>query len=176
MLDAEIIKAEIAQHPEWDKLSDGEILKELHAIRRSKRRPIPAEEVKKLWSREMVLAACWVIANTAPPADLKPEQVAGFFEMRVVCYQTYYNLDRNLFKDLDLDDIDQGPLIQRYLAGLVQAGALSAELRDRTLALADIDAAPFADAEQRDVWLARGQPEAKDVATDTASAVEAPVV
>lgn len=169
MFDVEAIKAEISARPEWDKLTDAAVLKELHAIKRQVRRKIPAIEVKNLWSREFVMAACWVFANTPPANDLTPEQVAGLQQARIVCFQTYYNLDRDLFRDLDLDDADQGPLIQKYLSGLVDAGALSEELRDRTLALADIEVAPFADAEQRDVWIARGQPETKSEVAEIAN-------
>lgn len=169
MIDIEVIKEEIGKRPEWDKLSDGAVLAELHAIKRQARRKIPAIEVKNLWSREFVMAACWVIANTPPASDLTPEQIVGFQQARIVCFQTYYNLDRDLFRDLDLDDADQGPLIQKYLSGLVDAGALSEELRDRTLALADIEVAPFADAEQRDVWIARGQPETKSEVAEIAN-------
>lgn len=169
MTDPEIIAAEIKARPEWTKLSDAAVLTELRVIKRRVRRKIPAAEVKKLWSREFVLAACWVIANTAPPSGLTPEQTAGFQQARVICYQTFYNLDRDIFSDLDLDDPDQGPLIQKYLDGLVAAQALTPELRDRTLLLADIDVAVFADAEQRDVWIARGQPETKSEVTEIAN-------
>lgn len=175
MFDPEVIKEEIALHPEWEKLSDGAVLVELQSIKRRVRRKIPSVEVKALWSREFVLAACWVIANTPPPAGLNQEQTAAFQQGRIICFQTFYNLDKDLFRDLDLDDADQGPLIDKYLSGLIAAGALTEEMRTRTVALADIDVAIFAAAEQRDVWLARGQPEAADVATDAAVAVEAPV-
>ena len=151
MVDIDAIKLEISRHPEWATLDDADVLIALQAIVRSVRRPIPAAEIKKLWARWLVLAKCWVTANTATaPIDA-----------RVVCYATYSNLDRDIFADLDLDDPTQAPDIRMYLDGLVAAGVLNDAQRAATVALANAIEQPFADAEQHDVWIARGQPVAR---------------
>jgi hypothetical protein len=115
--------------PEYDKLTHDEIIAKIKTKTVRKMRPIPAAEVKKLWGRWMVLAACWVLANT-------PEAPA---EARVLCFATYYNLDRDLFLDLDPEDETQIEDILKYLNGLVAVGVLTEEQKQATLDLAWID-------------------------------------
>lgn len=93
----------------------------------TRQRPIPAQEIKKLWGRWGVLGMAWVKAENANIPE----------EIRAVCRATYDNLMGDLFSDMDPTDPAAWVDMTRYLDALESAGVLTEEQRLATLALAE---------------------------------------
>lgn len=55
-------------------------------------------------------------------------------QLRVVCDTVVCSIDRNLYSDLDPNDVEQGPKIKAILDGLQAAGVLAQKTRDLVIA------------------------------------------
>lgn len=106
-------------------------------------RPIVAAEIKKLWSRWMVLARCKLFVDDNSPAVLGDKYTPELHGLRVICQATADNLQGNVFSDLDPTEPKAALEIAAYLGGLVAAGVLTEEQRDATLALGTYEAPEF---------------------------------
>jgi hypothetical protein len=119
-----------------------------HVVVESELGPIPAAEIKKLWSRWMVLARCRLFVLDNSPERLgdgyTPEQRREIQELRVVCQATADSLQGDVFADLDPTDPKAEADMQAYLGALEAAGVLTLEQVASTWALGVRETRPFA--------------------------------
>lgn len=118
---------------------------QLRALTEAVDAPIQAREIKKLWSRWMVLARCELFVEDNAPALLGGSYTPQIHELRVVCRATVRNLQGDVFSDLDPSDPEAATDIAVYLGALVGAGVLTAAQRDATLGLGKVQRRIFSD-------------------------------
>ena len=136
-IDYQALKTVLAGLPEG--LSSAAAAEALNALTVQRARPIRAVEIKKLWSRWMVLARCELFVIDNSPAALGDAYTPEMHMLRVVCQATASNLLRDIFADLDMTEPEAVKDANDYLAALVAAGVLSEQQRDATLALGTVD-------------------------------------
>lgn len=106
--------------------------------------PIPAREIKKLWSRWMVLARCRLYVADNAPAVLGERYTDQIAALRVVCQAAADSLQGDVFDDLNPADPVAEADMKHFLGALQAAGALTAQQVSSTWALGVREARPFA--------------------------------
>lgn len=87
---------------------------------------ILAAEIKKLWSRWMVLARCRLFVMDNGPAAIGADAYTPEMHLlRVVCQATADNLQGDIFTDLDPADPKAKSDMDAYLGALQAAGVLT---------------------------------------------------